>query len=432
MPKNVFAGVGVSSNDDPFLAGKEAVKMAVEEMKSKGGVEPTFAFIFTGSNYDLDELNDGIISVLRDCQYVGCTTCGEISTHGFSRHSCVAIVISSEYIKFGVGVGKGVLKNPKKATEVAINQSLDSIKIDKYIDPYVSFTAMKTKKVSELVKMKPYCTMVFTPGLGPISVDNDAIISTLNRIIGRYIPVIGAGAASDKIFVNKFIFANGKVYEDAVVTLFIISDVKLGFGLAHGFKPMKKSAYITKMKGLEVLEINNRNSVEFYRDMTGVDLSSWTLTRESLGSKEAVSFLRHPFALQTLSGNYIMRHLLAERPQKNLRFCFSVPKNAPLVPMEGDLKKISNAGEESVKHAIKDAGSENVVAAISFSCLLRQMAQGRNIDREIKKINKTLKNSPMAGFYCVGEISFFEDSPITSQQLSIVTMVITDTLLNEE
>jgi hypothetical protein len=428
MPKNVFSGVGISNNQNPLEAGKEAAEKAINGLE---GHKPTFAFVFVGSNYDLKKLNQSIKKVLGNCQYVGCTTCGEISTYGFSRHSCTVLAISSEYIKFGVGIAKGVLKNPEKATEAAINQSLKSIKIDKYVDPYISFVAMKTKKPSELVKMKPYCTMIFTPGLGPISVNNDAIISTLNKIIGRYIPVIGAGAASDEIFVNKFMFVNGEVYDDAIITLFIVSDVKVGFGLAHGFKPMNTSAYITKMKGLEILEINNKNSVEVYKGITGVDLSKWALTPQSLGSKEAVSFLRHPFALQTLSGNYIMRHVLAEKPQKSLRFCFSVPKNAPLVPMEGDLNEIANAGGESIKKAIQDAGSEDVVAAITFSCLLRQMAQGKNIEKEISKVNKAIKNKPMNGFYCVGEISFFEDSPITSQQESIVTMVITDTLLSD-
>ncbi|NQU79621.1 FIST C-terminal domain-containing protein [Candidatus Woesearchaeota archaeon] len=429
MGKNVKSGIGVSELSDSYSAAKEACEKAAKQC----GKPPSFAFVFVGSNHDLKKLNKGLKESLN-CDYVGCTTCGELSNAGLTRHTCTVLALSTKYIKAGIGVGKGVLKNPVKATEAALKASLSGIKLDRYLDPYVNFMAMKCRSPSELVKMQPYSLMVFTPGLGtPLSVDNDAVISTINKVVGRFVPVIGAGSSSDQIFVNKHILTPKGVFSDAIVTLFIVSDVRIGFGLAHGLKPMKdKVAYVTKKNGEEITQLDNINAVKRYKDLTGVDLGKWTLNPETIGTKMGSLFLRRPFALQTVSGNYIIRHLLAERPQKSLRFCFSVPDKAALIPMDGNLDEIGMAGHESIQKALDDAGSDKVVATVAFSCLLRQMVQGKNTVKEIEAIRKAVKDTPFAGFYSVGEISFFEDSPITSQQLSIVTMVITDTLLSEK
>lgn len=429
MGKNVKAGVGVSNLEDAYDAAKDACSKAIKQC----GATPKFAFVFAGSNYDLKKLNKGLKDNLK-CDYVGTTTGGELSNAGFTKHTVTVLVLSTDYIRVGIGVGNGVLKRPEKATMNALKESLSSIKMDRYLDPYINFMAMKQKKPSELVKMQPYSLMVFTPGLGaPLSADNDTIIATINKVIGRFVPVVGAGSCSDQIFVNKHIFTKRGVFADAIITLFIVSDVKIGFGLAHGLRPMKDMvAYVTKKKGWEITQLDKKNSVDRYKELTGIDLRNWTLNGDTIATKEGNLFLRRPFAIQTLSGNYIIRHVLADKKQKSLRFCFSVPEKAALIPMDGKVSEIGLAGKKSIEMAMQDAGSKDIVATIAFSCLLRQMAQGKNTVKEVEEIRKAVKNTPFAGFYAVGEISFFEDSPITSQQLSIVTMVITDTLLSEK
>ncbi len=427
--KNVFAGVGVSANQDSYVAATEAAKQALKEC----GQEPTFSFVFVGSNHDLKKTTKGLKDTLGNSPFVGVTTCGEYSSKGPSRHTCTVLTLSSKYIKFGVGVSKGVLKNPKKATKEALNKAMTEIKIDKYVDPYINFMAMKNKKPEELVKMKPYVVMTFTPGLGATSIDNDAVVQTIMEVIGRYVPVIGAGASSDRIFVDKFLFTNEGIYDDAIITLFIVSDVKLGFGLAHGFKPMDINFRITKLeKEVNIKELDGCDAIKKYAEVSGVDLSKFVLRPETLGTPEAQNFLRHPFGIQTLSGNYILRHILAEEPQKSLRFCFRVRENLTLVPMDGKPEEILKAGGESVAEAKKDAGSDKVAAILAFGCLLRQLALGPNLEKDVDMINKEGNKAPVAGFYGVGQLGFFEDSPVTSQQMSLVTMVITDTLVSEK
>ena len=426
--KNVFAGTGISNNPDSYTAAKEAAEMAIKNC----GKTPTFAFVFTSSHYDLKKLNKAIADTLP-CDYVGATTAGELSNFGFSKHACVVMALSSEYLNFGIGVGPNVLENPQKATSMALKQSFQKIKLDRYLMPYVSFQAMKTAPVDRLIKMKPYFLLLLTPGLGaPKSADNDAIINTIFSLLGNTIPVLGVGAASDEIFVNKHMFTRQGIWADAIITVFGVSDVKIGFGLAHGLKPMKdKASYINKKKGNEILILDNKNSADRYKELTGVDLRTFVLTPETLATSQGQKFIQHPFALQTISGNYIIRHLLAEKPQNTIRFCFSVPDKAALIPMDGTASEMSKATVESVKLAMQDAGSDKVVAMIGFSCLLRQMLQGQKTPIEIENIKSILKGVPFAGFYGVGEISSFKDSAITSQQMSFESLVITDTLISE-
>ena len=105
MPKNVFVGIGISKNDDPFLAGKEAAEVAVEKMKKEGGSEPNFGLVFcSGGKYGKDDKTikkfvDGVNSVFsgfENCKWVGCTTAGEIKPDGVEHGSAVVSVLSSK------------------------------------------------------------------------------------------------------------------------------------------------------------------------------------------------------------------------------------------------------------------------------------------------------------------------------------------------
>src|SRR3990170_2237920 len=151
MSKNVFAGVGISKNDDSYEAGKEASRMAMEDMKKQGGKEPIFGFVFcSGGKYGKNEstlknLVDGAGSVFGNTPWVGCTTCGEISNWGATTNSCVVAAISSDYLQFSIGIGDNVHKNPVKAGEHAISQAIENLRRETVINPYLKYTAEKKK-----------------------------------------------------------------------------------------------------------------------------------------------------------------------------------------------------------------------------------------------------------------------------------------------
>ena len=168
--KNVYAGTGISRDDDPYKAGKEAVEMAIE----KAGKSPEFGVVFcSGGKYGsndkkiqklVDGAHDAFMAANKNCKWVGCTTAGEISNYGFSQGSCVAMSLSSNYIHVGVGISDNVEKKPEDAGRNTIKEALKDLKTDKQVDSYISYLAAKKKSVEELMKIKPYYVIMLTQG----------------------------------------------------------------------------------------------------------------------------------------------------------------------------------------------------------------------------------------------------------------------------
>lgn len=112
MPnKNVFAGTGKSTNDDAYYAGRESVEAAILKMKAQGVDQgPDFGIVFcSGGKYGQDHnviqalvkgAHEAFTNSNSKCQWIGCTSAGEISNKGFSKNSCVAFALTSKFIKF--------------------------------------------------------------------------------------------------------------------------------------------------------------------------------------------------------------------------------------------------------------------------------------------------------------------------------------------
>ena len=195
--KTVYAGTGISKDNDPYKAGKEAVKMAID----KCGAKPDFGIVFcSGGKYGKNDrtmkklvkgAHEAFTSVNPDCKWFGCTSAGEISNYGFTSESCVAIAIKSEFIHVGIGVGRNTHNKPKEAGEDAINHALKSIHVDKYVEPYVRYMAEKKLPVSELVKMKPYTVMMLNSGFTTEKRGNeDDIVEGITKVIGHRVQLM--------------------------------------------------------------------------------------------------------------------------------------------------------------------------------------------------------------------------------------------------
>lgn len=433
--KNVYAGVGISGNDDSYLAGKEAAEMAIKEC----GKEPTFGLVFVSERYDHEKLVKGLDTIFKDVPYCGCTGLGEVTKRGTSHNSCVVMALSSRYIHVGIGTGENVYKKPKDAIKRASNEALSKIKLDTYVDPYITYLAMKKKVPKDLLAMRPYRLLVITPGFGDkIPLDQEEIIKGLFEEVGMYTPIIGAGAISSSMVTNKYVFTNKKVFDDAVLVVAMVSMVKTGSSIAHGFMPTGKTCWINKGESSLAFELNNRSAKEVYKELNNIDLDKWTLPfgKEGgdLNSREMHTYIKHPFGIQTPGKNYIIRNILPIFPDKDfIRFSSLVEPETMIIQMEGNEDRLADAGENAGKLAIKNAGSGNIAAAIIFSCALRQLLMGENAGEEIKRLQEVIgKDTPLIGVYCAGELGAFEDSTLMSQEESISVFLITGDLLSDE
>ena len=466
MPKNVFAGVGISSDGDPYKAGKDAVEKAIEDMRKRGGKDPIFGIVFcSGGKYGRDEKTiksfvDGahsVFSQFKDCKWVGCTTGGEISENNVTHGSVVVSVLSSEYIKFGVGVGKNISKNGFNAGKEAVEKAIKDIKLDKEIDAYISYMTTKTKNLSEIVKLKKLVVLTLPAGFTLKSSGwEESMMEGIKSVLGETVPIVGGSAGDDGKFVGTFQFANGQVFSDSVVLTAIFTHLKVGFGLSHGYKPTNKIALITRSKEKIIYELNNRPAAEVYAEMLGISLNelmkgSGLLKFGEKFPRFAMDFIEKigitkdkflekidmykfmissPFGIPDVSGEYWAKVPKGIVEKKYIEFYNNIPEKMPITLMEIDRKKAIEATADALKQSISIM--KRPAFSLIFECGGRYFYLGNDVKKSIEAAKKLLKGTPFIGFYTHGEQGLRMNSVSGCHTYSVTTLTISDELVTEK
>lgn len=464
MPKNVFAGVGISKNDDPFEAGKEAAEAAIKDLQSKCKNSPTFGIIFcSGGKYGkndntIKKFVDGIQSVFnkfKKIKWIGCTTAGEITPNGIEHGSAVVTVISSKYIKFGIGAAKNIDRNPFEAGRRAAENALRDLKIDKYVDAYISFLATKSKPPSELIKQRQFMVLALGAGFTiKKSGWEDEMINGIKDVVGDYTPIVGGSAGDDGRLMQTYQFENGRIYKKGVVLTVIFSNAKLGFGIAHGFEPTEKIALVTKSEGNVVYELNGSNAVDVYAKMIGISkkellkgsgflklgekipafiniMEKFGIKREDVMKKiNVLKFMsENPFGIPDAQGNYWTKVPKMIIEKKYIEFYSKIPKNMPLMLLKSNKKKMLNASLNSVLQSIRGFKRQPAVVII-FECAGRYVSLGENANKSIQLI-KNKMNTDITGFYTYAEYGFSRNMPSGNHYYTCVSLSISDELITQ-
>ena len=460
MPKNLFVGTGVSKADDSFTAGKEAVEMAIGEMKKKGGKEPTFGLVFcSGKKYsktekDIQKLVDGAHSVFGDTPWVGCTTCGEIYTKDLERYSCVAMALSTEYLNLSIGIGNDVHKDAKKAGELATKEAVSNLQTEKFLNPYLRYLAAKKKTSRELMRMYSYFILLISPGHTMDRIGKEEyVLDGVFDVIGKQTPVIGGTAGDDGRLVQNYQFANGKIYKDAAIATAISCGLKVGFGFDHGYKKTGDSCIVTDAEDTTVKEINGKPASSEYARMLGMKLEElWPtkmemMTRLTPIAKIGVKYLEwefepkkmpflsiginNPMSLIDIHDNVAVRVPRLIKGD-SIEFFEKIPKGIELHRLKVEPSSILKAEINAIDWATEDAGGEPELI-LMFDCAFRRMFL---ISDELAKefIKTVIKKHPKAeviGFNSMGEFTYNRTMTPSANGATVSVGVITDKLLVE-
>ncbi len=428
--KTIYVGTGMSQNKNPALAGKEAVEMAIKN----AGAPPDYGVVFCSSDFNLKKIVKSVHETFKaanpECKWIGCSTAGEISNYGVTQGSCVVMAVKSKYITIGVGVGDDVHKGPYKAGVKGINHAINSLKMDKYVDPYVHFLAMKNKKTRDLVKLRPYSLLLLAPGTTVHKGGfEDDVLNGIMSVTGEQVPVVGGSAGDDLDLTQTYQFANGKMYKDAAVMMLGIYDVPFGFGIRHGFKPSNVCAVVTDSNGYTVHKLDGKPAAEEYAKMLGKTVKQlWPMrkTYERLGHfgrllasyysrmggnlQKLIPFFqvgaRYPLAIPDIQGNYWLRLAREIKSDGSMTFYEKVPSGITLQKMKCSQKDIYNAAKDSFKDSIKESGGDPAFSLV-FECILRKGILGDKKTKQVyNELIKEHKGLPFIGFYGYGEFGF--------------------------
>jgi len=329
----VAVGYGWSVKNDEVEAIDQAVSMA---KKGLAGKEPEFALLFSNAAYNSEKIIKEAKKLLPNTQiYGGTSMLGVLTRDGFhqgEKASLALMVISSPKMDFGVG-GANVDDFPS-AKEAGKEAILSAIK-----------NAGKEGELPQLVLM--------TGSVG----NEEKIISGIEEVIGKEIPIIGGSSADNDLTGKWKQFATDKVYSNGVALTAIFTDLKIGWAYEAGYFRTENRGIITKAEGRTIYEIDNRPAAEVYNEWTGGIVSEKLKTGGPILAKTAFYPLAKIITGRHMETHYLSIHPLSVNlPEKSLTVFTNVKKGEKILLMHGSWELLLNRAQITPLKALTSKG----------------------------------------------------------------------------
>lgn len=377
-------GVGSSNNEDSFKAGREAAELAIDGIKG----EPTFSIMFSSVRFDLRKLLDGVRSVIKG-NLMGCSDAGEITNDGVATGSVAVMCIKSDKINVGLGVGKDISKNARKAGQDSAASAIEEIGEEMRA---ASQIFVKTKS-GNFANITPFSMITLVDAMAGGGAD---VVRGITDVVGLHFPVVGGSPGDDLQMKKTYEFCNDKIYSDAVVSAVLRSDLVTGFGVRHGWHPVGRSMTVTRSKGGQVYEIDERPAIKVYEEFFGKKIEGEALARE---------FTINSLGIPAWEGEYRLRWPILKKDDGSIICAGEIPQDSVVRIMAGDEDSAIEAAKAAAREAMMRAGEpEDIAACIVFDCISRKQLLGKDAIKEIEAIQSVVgKETPLIGFYTYGE-----------------------------
>ncbi|MCD6522591.1 MAG: FIST C-terminal domain-containing protein [Candidatus Diapherotrites archaeon] len=411
MGARIRAGTGTSHGKN---AGKKAAK---EAMKNAGVNKCNFVVVYASSKYNPQAILDQVVEITGDVPLFGCTTAGNITEKGVHEDAVSVMVVDSNYFRVGVGVGQNVRKRPIDAGRTAAKNAMVSLEED----PRLMSLALFKKKPWEIARFNPYISLTAIDGL---SGQEENVLQGIQKVVGSN-PIFGGSAGDDLKLEKTFVFCNGKAYTDAVAVAVISTSLRTSFSSKHGWKPMNRTAIVTKAKGRRVFKLDDRPAAEVYAEMIGRNV-------KELVNEKNIAFtsgLKHPFGVPDITGRLWLRHPMRINKDLSIDFFAEMPVSTIVMVMKGSSDTLLRAGKRVAEEAKKELVGKPECGFI-FNCVARKVFMKRNAEREIKEIYKKVK-APLIGFYTYGEQSPTMGGAICHKNQTIHLLLVSDSLITD-
>ena len=342
-----------------------------EELQRQLKQVPHACWLFCAPLAGLEELIQGIREGAGTDQIIGCTTSGEISSHGLSINSAVLGGIVSDGIAFEIVTAGNLGKDSTAAG----------------------------RQLAESFSATPQYIQIFPDGL---TGNGCAILRGIADVLGDRLPVSGGAAGDNGEFRETLQFARGRIHRDTICGIGFYGDFRLGTGVSSGWAPIGLAKKVTKARGRVVYELNGEPALDVYERFLGQHAEKLP----AIGVEYPLGYLL-PANNAAQQDRYVLRATMAvDRKARAIIFAGEIPEGAMVNMTCGDKPSILQAAQTAAREArsaINDATPEMIFC---YSCMARRIVLGRRTKEEIGRIRAEVgRQVPIIGFYSYGEFS---------------------------
>jgi hypothetical protein len=390
------AGVGLSRQHNPNLAGREAAEQALK----KAGVEkPAFVFMFASIGYDQHSVLRAVREATGGAPLTGCSVEGTIDGDDAdeSNFSVLVTVISSDEMRWHNGL----------ATELRADSCALGKRVARDLLPHLSADTIGL--------------FVFPDGL---TYDIDNFFAGLEGDLpsDRCLPIWGGGAGNNlNLGKPTFQYCDDEVVSDGISYALLSGEARPAWAIGHSLIPIGGERIVTRSEGNVIYEIDGKPATEVLKEYLPEDALAddrdWLRYAISLAlSFKAPSYMKDE--------EYVVRGV----PQLSLTdgsitVQTEVKEGTSIWFSSRDKEKITT-GFDRMAAKIKDQlGGEKPKLVFQFECVTR----GKLMFREQEKLQllKRFRQSvgpdvPWVGFYTIGEIAPVEEHNGINRFASII------------
>jgi hypothetical protein len=402
MAMPIQTGVGVSTEKDPLLAVREAVRAASLNIRSE---KIDLAILFSTPEFASTLTLKTISSILgENTPIIGCSGFAVISPAGIIRRGIAILLLE---LPAGVYLHSACVKESKAESGISLGEILGK------------------KLLSGSKGMVRDLGIIF-PGAN--LQEDPSLIYGLQEILGKSFPLISASASDIMKSQKTCLYFNQEMFTDGANGLLFGGKLDFGLGIRHGWHPLGKPRYITRCSANTVHEIDRQPAANIYKEYFACDLAE---LRKKL---KYISLLYPIGVFLNEEEEYLLRSLRQIKDDGALVFQGNIPQNSLIRLMIGSKESCLNATKRAAEEARKN---KNVNFVLVFNAVSRYIFLRRDAHKEIEILKENLpKDTPIIGLYTYGEeaplraISYHGQTYFHNQTVTVLAVAAKEKIIN--
>jgi hypothetical protein len=398
------AGVGMSRNHNPNVAGREAAEQA---LKKAGVSKPDFVFMFGSIGYDQPSLVQTVREATGGAPLSGCSAEGTIDGDDAdeSNFSVVVSAISSDNLQWHNGLAAGLEADPRAvgkrvAKDLLAHLSTDTIGLFIFPDGLKDFVVPTENLVDN-----------FFAGLEE------------NLPSERFLPLWGGGANTnfDNMALPSYQYCDDEVITDGVSYALLSGKARAGWAISHGCIPIGGERIVTRGQGNIIYEIDGKPAMEVFEEY----IPEGALTDDRDWWRYAISLalcFKAPSYMK--DEEYIVRGMPSvSMADGSITVQTEVPEGTSVWLSSRDKEKISTGFDRMAAQIKEQLGGEKPKLVFQFECATRGKLMFREQEKLqiLKRFRQSLvTDAPWVGFYTAGEIGSVEEHNLRHLYTSVV------------
>lgn len=374
---SIQSATGYSENiDESYEAGLEIGDMILAKIALQAN---SLGILFCHIDFDFAELLKGIREKL-DIPIFGCTTAGEANSNGYFEESASLLVVTSDDIKIGMGVGENLSKDPEAAVLAAYTSARSMLGEDK---PRLAVTLPDTGLTASAEK----------------------VLSFLKAHLDEEVPMVGGLPADNLQFKKTYQFCNHGIYSDSIPLLLLAGNIEPLVITRSGWIPIGKKVTATKTAGNVLYEIDHQPAINYLKKYIH-DIDDPNI----LASCPLMLLDETPGA--ETEKNFVIRTCFRYNQENGAVICNGdIPENATVQLARGSRDDILAGVEDAITTLRQKAADKEIHALLCFSCVGRRLMLGLDTKKELELVvNKLPASCAVNGFYGTGEIGPIDSS----------------------